>query len=339
MKKPAFEWMDKVEFDFYGVEEPLVGLIEVVDDMGTFFQDEEPSYDIYVSTGRAGLYKHVQESQIRRRLVNERITGGVLEYDEKRNLYTVKTSSFGVAIPLDKPEFTEIRLAWSDKWLLAAYVIEELPEEQREEWMNLSITSLKEWVGKSVEIRYVPPYLQVSDLINTHQDDSDMIYEIYKEDANVVLFDGDFVKWSPENLVLRGTKHHALEYYHEKVYRWDVAGGVVRLCLGNIPAPSQETIDAVQEWMKKMEEKERKVPEVSEFKKQIIAKLRIEELPAEGLKRMIRCANEVVQDEHVEIMTPVTKYGFEYKKGDEWHKVYYQYMYLVSLIDAIVSEG
>ena len=56
---------DVVLFQYIG--EIKSGTIVIVDAQGTFFQQEEPSYDIEVTedlSGRNGLYKHIQRSWI-----------------------------------------------------------------------------------------------------------------------------------------------------------------------------------------------------------------------------------------------------------------------------------
>lgn len=56
---------DAVLFQCFG--EIKSGTIVIVDAKGTFFQQEEPSYDIEVTEdphGRNGLYKHIQQSWI-----------------------------------------------------------------------------------------------------------------------------------------------------------------------------------------------------------------------------------------------------------------------------------
>lgn len=336
MNKPLYEYGDKVEFLFNGDGEPLEGFIEIIDSYGTFFQREQPSYDICVPSRNNCLYKHVPESDIRRKLVKESIIRGILKYNEKADMYSVLYSRDGYEVVLDNPSFTEIRLTGMNKWVSVAFIYKEMPAERREDWMNIPVASLKEWVGKSVEIRYMPPYMMVCDLIYSHQDDSNMIYEVYKEDANVVLFDGGDVMWNPEYLVLRGARHHIVnEYYDNRVYRWDVVDGVVRLCLGPIPEPKPETLDSVREWMEILEARESKVPNVPEEKKFIVERLRREEYPELGLKRMISHANYIGRTKNTEILTPVTKHGFEYRKDKEWHKVYYQPGWIM---DAVVAE-
>lgn len=337
MKKPKFEWNDKVEFYLDGMDTPKVGVIEVVDAFGTYFQREFPSYDICVTEENNSLYKHVPEPYIRRKVVgSESITRGVLQYDEKLEKYSVVYGFQQYAVLLDNPAFMEIRLEGMLDWVSVAFVEKELPKTFKEDWMHIPIASLKEWVGKSVEIRYIPPHMMVCDLIYSHQDDSNMIYEVYKEDANVVLFDGGEVEWNSEDLVLRGARHHVVnEYYNNRVYRWDVVDGVMRLCLGHISEPKPETLDSVKEWKERMEARELKVPNVDEKNIIIVEHLRREEFGELGLKRMIAYAAYICRVKNVEILTPVTQYGFEYKEKKNWHKVYYKPGWIY---DAMVYE-
>ncbi len=58
---PKFNYHDIVEFQIDG--EILVGVIEIIDAYGTFFQNEEVSYDIYVKKNNT-LYKHIIESKV-----------------------------------------------------------------------------------------------------------------------------------------------------------------------------------------------------------------------------------------------------------------------------------
>ena len=58
---PKFNYSDIVEFQIDG--EILVGVIEIIDAYGTFFQNEEVSYDIYVKKNKT-LYKHIIESKV-----------------------------------------------------------------------------------------------------------------------------------------------------------------------------------------------------------------------------------------------------------------------------------
>lgn len=59
---PKYKHGDKVKFQLG--EEMSVGIIEIVDAYGTFEQDEEASYDIFVEGTPGCLYKHVRESEI-----------------------------------------------------------------------------------------------------------------------------------------------------------------------------------------------------------------------------------------------------------------------------------
>lgn len=65
--KPKYNYEDKVVFSFIDddkKEKTLKGEIYIVDSYGTFFQTEEPSYDIMVENynGAPCLFKHVRES-------------------------------------------------------------------------------------------------------------------------------------------------------------------------------------------------------------------------------------------------------------------------------------
>ena len=60
--KPAYRKNDRVRFECGGqVKE---GVVAIVDAYGTFFQTEEPSYDVMVEKENC-LYKHIPESLIR----------------------------------------------------------------------------------------------------------------------------------------------------------------------------------------------------------------------------------------------------------------------------------
>ena len=58
---PKFNYHEEVEFKIN--DEKLVGVIEIIDSYGTFFQQEEVSYDIYVKSNNT-LYKHIKESKV-----------------------------------------------------------------------------------------------------------------------------------------------------------------------------------------------------------------------------------------------------------------------------------
>ena len=58
---PLYKREDTVRFSING--ESLEGKIEIVDAYGTFEQDEEPSYDIYVAEKNC-IYKHIRQSEV-----------------------------------------------------------------------------------------------------------------------------------------------------------------------------------------------------------------------------------------------------------------------------------
>lgn len=61
--KPKYKRNDQVRFMFKG--EMKEGYVYIVDAYGTFFQVEEPLYDIVVKETRGEcLYKHIPESQV-----------------------------------------------------------------------------------------------------------------------------------------------------------------------------------------------------------------------------------------------------------------------------------
>lgn len=61
--KPKYQRNDVVSFEIDGKHR--TGFVYIVDAYGTFFQSEEPSYDIMVEeeNGRC-LYKHIPESYV-----------------------------------------------------------------------------------------------------------------------------------------------------------------------------------------------------------------------------------------------------------------------------------
>lgn len=65
----------------------------------------------------------------------EPITKGILQYDEKEEMYSVLYGKNGYAVLLDHPSLTEIRL------------------DETEDWQNVSGVLLSNWIGKTVEIR------------------------------------------------------------------------------------------------------------------------------------------------------------------------------------------
>lgn len=61
LSKPKYNYGDIVRFKNNG--EIKFGKIEIIDSNGTYFQKEEPSYDIMVNDEQC-LYKHIRESFI-----------------------------------------------------------------------------------------------------------------------------------------------------------------------------------------------------------------------------------------------------------------------------------
>lgn len=68
--KPKYTYCDKVEFKWNN-EPNKIGIIEIVDSHGTFEQNEEPSYDIYVEKNNT-LYKHIRESEVVRKIQRDK---------------------------------------------------------------------------------------------------------------------------------------------------------------------------------------------------------------------------------------------------------------------------
>lgn len=70
MNKPKYKENDRVKFNlsYNNKEYIIIGGIYIVDKYGTFEQNEEPSYDIYVDnfidTNKPCLVKHIRESAI-----------------------------------------------------------------------------------------------------------------------------------------------------------------------------------------------------------------------------------------------------------------------------------
>lgn len=62
MLKTKYNYGDVVKFEING--EVKIGEIYIIDSNGTFFQREEPSYDIMVEDEEC-LYKHIRESLIK----------------------------------------------------------------------------------------------------------------------------------------------------------------------------------------------------------------------------------------------------------------------------------
>jgi len=61
IKKPRYTLENEVRFNFNG--RILIGIIKIIDSQGTFIQQVEPSYDIFVTDDKT-LYKHIRESFI-----------------------------------------------------------------------------------------------------------------------------------------------------------------------------------------------------------------------------------------------------------------------------------
>ena len=59
--KPKYAYQEVVKFVIG--DEIKVGTVEIIDAYGTFFQSEEPSYDVLVKEENC-LYKHIRESNI-----------------------------------------------------------------------------------------------------------------------------------------------------------------------------------------------------------------------------------------------------------------------------------
>jgi hypothetical protein len=63
---PRYKAFDKVEF-FFNDNELHEGVIRVVDELGTYFDKSDVSYDIYVE-GENTLYKHINEKYVKRKI-------------------------------------------------------------------------------------------------------------------------------------------------------------------------------------------------------------------------------------------------------------------------------
>lgn len=63
--QPKFKYKDKVQFTVGN--DTLVGEVYIIDSYGTFFQNEEPSYDVMVPSIENGecLHKHLRESWLK----------------------------------------------------------------------------------------------------------------------------------------------------------------------------------------------------------------------------------------------------------------------------------
>lgn len=67
--KPKYKAFDKVEF-LFNENELHEGVIRVVDELGTFFNKSDVSYDIYVEEENV-LYKHINEKYVKRKINNQ----------------------------------------------------------------------------------------------------------------------------------------------------------------------------------------------------------------------------------------------------------------------------
>lgn len=65
MKQPQYNKGDKVMFLFDGFNYALPGIIETVDASGTFFQKEQPYYDVISLEHGNALFKHIPEENIK----------------------------------------------------------------------------------------------------------------------------------------------------------------------------------------------------------------------------------------------------------------------------------
>ena len=63
IEAPKYNRGDTVRFKIKD-DTTYVGVVEIIDAYGTFEQDEEPSYDIYVQDGQGCLYKHIRQSWV-----------------------------------------------------------------------------------------------------------------------------------------------------------------------------------------------------------------------------------------------------------------------------------
>ena len=64
--KPKYKAFDKVEF-LFNENELHEGVIRVVDELGTFLDKSDVSYDIYVEEENM-LYKHINEKYVKRKI-------------------------------------------------------------------------------------------------------------------------------------------------------------------------------------------------------------------------------------------------------------------------------
>lgn len=64
--KPKYKAFDEVEFSF-NEGEVHIGVIWIVDELGTYFDKSDVSYDIYVEEENM-LYKHINEKYVKRKI-------------------------------------------------------------------------------------------------------------------------------------------------------------------------------------------------------------------------------------------------------------------------------
>lgn len=67
--KPKYKENDKVEFSL-SENEVHKGVIWIVDELGTFFDKSDVSYDIFVEEENM-LYKHINEKYVKRKINNQ----------------------------------------------------------------------------------------------------------------------------------------------------------------------------------------------------------------------------------------------------------------------------
>lgn len=67
--KPKYKYEESVEFEVSGYT--LIGKVHIIDAYGTFFDNSDVSYDIWVENsphynGQPCLYKHISEKYVRK---------------------------------------------------------------------------------------------------------------------------------------------------------------------------------------------------------------------------------------------------------------------------------
>ena len=78
--KPKYHYGETVKF--LSGDDLKTGEIEIIDPYGTFYQSDEPSYDVMIKEENC-LYKHIRESNIDK--VNDWLYGGIT--NDKRENY------------------------------------------------------------------------------------------------------------------------------------------------------------------------------------------------------------------------------------------------------------